>query len=236
MHNPTLILSLLSFNFDKIYCDYFKHKLEYGRKLFQNTEFDLHTLIINLNSKILKSPASRNESFYIPLYAAVRLLRPKIVVETGIHRGVSSLFILQALEDNDYGNLYSIDLPGAEYKINEKKIEKSTLSVTKVGICVPSTLQKRWTKILGDSKKKLPILLQKLKTVDLFLHDSNHSYEHMMFEFRTVWPYLSDNGILLADDVNWNRSLLDFSNQVERPSTILLKDIMSKYKFGFIIK
>lgn len=237
MHNPVLIPSLMSLNFDKFYCNYFKHKLEYARKLFQNNEEnDPVSLIIDLNSKILTIPSSRNESFYIPLYATTRLLKPKTVVETGIHRGVSSLFILQALEDNEDGNLHSIDLPHAEYKINEKKVEKSTLPITKVGICVTPKLQKRWTKILGDSKKELPNLLQKLKNVDLFLHDSNHSYEHMMFEFRTVWPHLSTGGILFADDINWNNALSDFSKEVDRTPTMLSRDASSNGKFGFIIK
>lgn len=237
IHNPILIPSLLSLNFDKIYCNYFKHKLEHARKLSQNSEEnDPVSIILDLNSKILKIPSSRNESFYIPLYAAARLLKPKTVVETGIHRGVSSLFILQALEDNGDGNLHSIDLPHAEYKINEKKVEKSILPVTKVGICVTAKLQKRWTKILGDSKKELPNLLQKLKNVDLFLHDSNHSYEHMMFEFRTVWPHLSTGGILFADDINWNNALSDFSKEVDRTPIMLSRDVSSNGKFGFIIK
>jgi predicted O-methyltransferase YrrM len=237
VHNPVLIPSLLSLNFDKLYCNYFKYKLEYARNLFQNNEEnDPASIIVDLNSKILIMPSSRNESFYIPLYAIIRLLKPKTVVETGIHRGVSSLFILQALEDNEDGNLHSIDLPHAEYKINEKKVKKSTLSVTKIGICVTAKLQKRWTKILGDSKIELPDLLQKLKTINLFLHDSNHSYEHMMFEFRTVWPHLSTGGILFADDINWNNALSDFSKEVDRTPIILSRDASSDGKFGFIIK
>jgi hypothetical protein len=43
------------------------------------------------------------------LYALCRLIRPRIVVETGVAAGVSSAFILKALNDNSYGILHSID-------------------------------------------------------------------------------------------------------------------------------
>ncbi|MEM4483260.1 MAG: hypothetical protein QXS19_05035 [Candidatus Methanomethylicia archaeon] len=48
------------------------------------------------------------------LYCLIRLIRPAIVVETGVASGIFSLSILQALNCNDYGHLYSIDLPNVE--------------------------------------------------------------------------------------------------------------------------
>lgn len=45
------------------------------------------------------------------LYAACRSVKPKVVVETGVRRGVSTAFILQALKDIKTGRLYSVDLP-----------------------------------------------------------------------------------------------------------------------------
>lgn len=67
--------------------------------------------------------------------------------------------------------------------------------------------------IIGNSKKELPKLLDKLKTIDLFFHDSDHSYEHMMFEFNTALPYLFDKKIILSDDVDLNDSFKDFSKK-----------------------
>jgi len=48
------------------------------------------------------------------LYVIVRLLKPEKVVETGVAAGVSSAFILEAMDDNGIGTLYSIDLPNYE--------------------------------------------------------------------------------------------------------------------------
>ena len=44
-------------------------------------------------------------------YSLVRLLKPELVVETGVGAGVSSWTILSAMEENRTGNLISIDLP-----------------------------------------------------------------------------------------------------------------------------
>jgi hypothetical protein len=53
------------------------------------------------------------------LYRLLRELRPRVSVETGVCNGVSTAFLLLALEDNEAGDLYSIDLPevaGEEYE------------------------------------------------------------------------------------------------------------------------
>ena len=44
------------------------------------------------------------------VYATVRILKPSIVVETGVASGVSTTLILQALSLNGKGQLYSIDI------------------------------------------------------------------------------------------------------------------------------
>ena len=90
--------------------------------------------------------------------------------------------------------------------------------------------------ILGDSKKELPKLLSSLKSIDMFLHDSKHTYEHMMWEFDTIWPSLSDDGILVSDDTNWNTSFVDFSSKVDRKNIQLVRDKISRETFGIILK
>ena len=119
---------MLTFDFHKIYCSYFKQKLNESRKIYQNfgtnnNKLPLLEKIQLLNNDILKK-TSRNEAFFIPLYFLVRELKPEKIIETGVHRGVSSLFILQALEDNGKGELYSIDLPLAEYNTDSRGATK----------------------------------------------------------------------------------------------------------------
>jgi predicted O-methyltransferase YrrM len=56
----------------------------------------------------------------------------------------------------------------------------------------------------------MPEVLAKRGPVDMFFHDSDHSYENMLMEFETVWPRLKPGGYILADDVWQNHALPDF--------------------------
>ncbi len=139
------------------------------------------------------------------LYVITRSIKPQIVIETGVASGLSSFIFLLAFSKNNRGHLYSIDLPqkDKDYLPSEKTI----------GWLVPDSMKDSWTLQLGDSKKILPNLLNELKECDLFLHDSDHSYEHMKWEFETVWPFL--NQALLADDINTNNAFDDFAKKYD---------------------
>lgn len=127
------------------------------------------------------------------LYVLCRIIKPEIVVETGVSEGFSSSFILHALEENKRGHLYSIDLPNRPGQILPNG--RTT------GWLVQEEFKYRWTLILGSSKEKLPILLNTLKNIDIFYHDSDHSYENMMFEFQLAKSYFKEGGLLLSDDI-----------------------------------
>jgi len=135
-------------------------------------------------------------------YLVCRLLKPAIVVETGVAYGVSSAFVLRALEENGYGALYSVDLPPLHRDY-----------ATSWGIAVPETLMDRWTLYRGSSARILPSLLKELGTVGVFLHDSLHTRRNMRREFETVWSRLPTGGILLADDVERNQAFGELRNR-----------------------
>jgi methyltransferase family protein len=62
---------------------------------------------------------------------------------------------------------------------------------------------RRWTLLLPD-------LLGVLGQVDLFLHDSDHSYENMVFEFEQALPRLVPGGVLMSDDTHLHPAWDDF--------------------------
>lgn len=126
-------------------------------------------------------------------YLACRLLEPEIVVETGVAYGVSSAFILKALEANGRGKLHSVDLPPLRRQYRRYW-----------GIAVPAELRGGWTLHRGSSRRVLPKVLQEVGTVDVFLHDSLHTRRNMRGEFGQVWPRLRGGGMILADDVERN--------------------------------
>jgi len=134
-------------------------------------------------------------------YLACRYLRPRVVVETGVAYGVTSTYILAALEDNNYGELCSIDLPPLAFN-----------AAADVGYFVPQELRLRWKLNLGPAKTLLPQLLERTKPIDLFVHDSLHTYSHMKWEFDVALSALRPGGLVISDDIDGNRA---FEQMVE---------------------
>ena len=75
---------------------------------------------------------------------------------------------------------------------------------------VPDVLRARHSLLLGQSRDTLPSLLADVDHVDVFFHDSDHSYANMIWEFETVWPKVAADGLLVSDDVLANSSFFDF--------------------------
>jgi len=148
------------------------------------------------------------------LYLLCRYLQPERVVETGVWLGYSSAMILQALEDNGIGLLTSIDLPGATYIADGTHVDESLCLGATTGMVVPQELWHRWQLILRDSREVLPGVLKENRQIDIFIHDSEHSYETMIFEYRTAWPHIKQGGLLISDDIDWNTAFLDFSKEI----------------------
>lgn len=155
------------------------------------------------------------QGYRLMLYLLVRKHKPEVVVETGVARGTSSSYILQAMHENGSGHLYSIDLPAESVAVDDDPDREShrftladgqTHQQYEVGYVVPDYLRDRWTLTLEDARTALPPLLEKLEKIDFFYHDSLHTYEHMKFEFESAWPYIKEGGLLLSDDVLWNNA------------------------------
>lgn len=136
------------------------------------------------------------------LYILHRVLKPEVTVETGVENGISSFFILQALEDNGLGRLYSIDVN--QFCPNGKKI----------GWLIPSNLRHRWKLVVGHSLRVLPTLCRQLQQIDVFIHDSEHTYHTMLTEYSIVYPVLRKGGILISDDTGRNEAFIHFSKKI----------------------
>ena len=153
------------------------------------------------------------------LHAVARELKPEVVVETGVASGRSSAAILDALDKNGKGKLYSIDLPlfyDAEaperFVTHEGNPEfKGFVPAGKQpGWLIPERLRARWELILGDSNTELPKLVERLGAIDMFYHDGDHSYETMSYEFRTLWEKIPEGGFLFSDDTKRNDAWREF--------------------------
>jgi predicted O-methyltransferase YrrM len=140
------------------------------------------------------------------IYALVRMCKPKVMMETGVFDGVSSVIILQAMAKNKAGILVSIDLPAHDTtKDPDREAKEGKLPIgCRPGWLIPNHLRSHHRLELGDSKELLPKLFEEYPKIDVFFHDSLHTFEHMAFEYNIAWKHLADRGILISDDIFWN--------------------------------
>lgn len=157
----------------------------------------------------------RNGSMLFPcitLYCLVRAAKPEIIVETGGTPGKSSAAILAAIRKNSKGLLYTFDLPPKiAAQIGSTEIHKKRPESTKPYWAVPINFRGKHIYIYGDTKKTLKKHLEKIGKIDIFIHDSCHTYAHMYFEYEAAWPFIKSGGFLVSDDIFGNTAFQDFA-------------------------
>lgn len=145
--------------------------------------------------------------------------KPNLIFETGVAYGISSSYILLGLDFLKQGKLISTDYIFFPFHSKET-----------VGQAIPDYLKSKHELIVSRSKEKLFDILKNTTNIDIFLHDSNHTYKHMMSEFRTAWPNIKEGGFLLSDNVHWNDAFLDFTDSINK------KPFITREGFGIIKK
>lgn len=132
-------------------------------------------------------------------YAIIRAKKPKLVVETGIDKGLGSCVIAAALmknaEEGSEGHMYGTDInPRAGYLLQEP--------------------YSNYGKILyGDSIQSLEKLSEK---IDIFINDSDHSSDYEMREYETIENKLSEGALILGDNAHCSDKLCRFANRTGR--------------------
>ena len=139
----------------------------------------------------------------LELYALVRLLRPAHAVEVGVSSGVSSAYLLRAMERNERGTLHSVDLPKKEIRTRSGSPSRypswSIPAGHSSGWAVPLRLRRRWDLRLGDKKDVLPLLGEELPSVGLFVYDVPHSERQASLDFAAVDRCLRPGAVAIAD-------------------------------------
>ena len=159
------------------------------------------------------------------IWCLVAHLRPAAVVETGVAHGLTSRVILEGIQRNGSGHLWSVDLPAVDPALHHE-----------IGIAIPAALRSHWTYVEGTSRRRLPDLVRGLTHVDLFLHDSLHTGRNTFFELDTVWPTLPPGGAALVDDIHRNLGFSRFTEQVAPAAWVAARHVSGDGLWGAAIK
>jgi predicted O-methyltransferase YrrM len=129
-------------------------------------------------------------------YAFVRALKPKLVVETGVDKGLGSVLLSSALlrnkADGFEGRYLGTDInPEAGFLLSGKWAEVGKI-------------------LYGDSIESLRGISQ---PIDLFINDSDHSADYELREYRTVQEKLARDAVVLGDNSHSSRSLCTFARE-----------------------
>ncbi len=132
-------------------------------------------------------------------YAIARATKPRVIIETGVDKGMGACVLTAALrrnrEEGFNGRYYGTDIdPGAGYLLSGKYAEYGTI-------------------LVGDS---IDSLLKFDGMVDLFINDSDHSAEYEAREYAAIGNKLSGQAIVLGDNSHCSTKLLEFSLQTNR--------------------
>jgi hypothetical protein len=126
-------------------------------------------------------------------YALARLMKPKVIVETGVDKGLGSVLLCSALLRNDRegspGRYYGTDIdPQAGYLLGPPYNSVGQI-------------------LYGDSIESL----KQLDDIDLFINDSNHSSDYERREYQAIAPKLTHSAVILGDNAHCTCELALFS-------------------------
>jgi len=136
----------------------------------------------------------------LELHAIARLLRPEHVVEVGVSSGVSSAYLLAALERNGRGTLHSVDLPSTPSRsARSRGASWSIPPGWSSGWAVPPRLRRRWDLRLGDKTDVIPRLAGELSRIGLVVYDVPHDEADLAREFAMLDRRLLVGAVAIAD-------------------------------------
>jgi predicted O-methyltransferase YrrM len=132
-------------------------------------------------------------------YAVVRALKPEVVVETGVDKGLGALLLCSALRRNAAeghgGRYYGTDID------------------PQAGFLLAPPYDAFGKILLGDSLTSLSAFGE---TIGVFINDSDHSADYEYREYLAVRDRLAPGAILLGDNAHVTDSLLRFARQTGR--------------------
>lgn len=139
-------------------------------------------------------------------YAMVRATKPRVIVETGVDRGLGTAVLAAALLQNEKEGY-----PGTVY---------ATDIAADCGHLLAEPYKKYCKILIGDSIESLRGLDQ---PTDIFLHDSLHEPEYEWSEFTAIEPRLHSASLVLSDNSLFTSKLLEFA-QRRRCSFLYFQD------------
>ncbi|MBN2544935.1 MAG: class I SAM-dependent methyltransferase [Spirochaetes bacterium] len=149
--------------------------------------------IEKINFKIIGNlcrKASKPYFWALFIFKLIRNLKPTLCLELGTFIGISGSYIASALKLNNKGKLITIE---GNMPFREKAVENfNKLNLNNI------------VSICGRFQNVLPDILRKNNPIDFAFIDGHHDEHATQDYYRMILPYLSDNAVLVFDDISWS--------------------------------
>ncbi|MEU9169715.1 class I SAM-dependent methyltransferase [Streptomyces sp. NPDC048420] len=195
-----------------------------GQELWDTVAEELHDCGFAFGRHTYGQYSDADAALGRALWCTVLHTRPTVAVETGVARGITSRIVLEALERNGEGHLWSVDLP--------HPFERDLRAQT--GIAVPAHRRSRWSYIEGSSRRRLPGLLRELGRVDMFVHDSLHTARNTRFEMKCVGQVLHPGGMMFVDDISTHQGFADWTRSAPQARALICPSADGEGLFGIV--
>jgi predicted O-methyltransferase YrrM len=141
------------------------------------------------------------------IYFLTRVRKPKVIVETGVAAGYSSQVFLMAISRNGSGRLFSSDFPYFRLQNPEQFI----------GILVDDAFREAWQLFIKGDENNLDQICSKVSKIDFFHYDSDKRYRGRKRAYEKIKTRLSNNAIVIFDDIQDNSFFYDLTINEEIP-------------------
>lgn len=132
-------------------------------------------------------------------YAAVRALKPHVVLESGVDKGLGAMLLCQALERNaDEG------APGRYIGLDINPA---------AGALLTPPYSRHAQLIIGDALASITTLSD---PIDIYINDGDHRPDYEMREYHAIAPKLAPNGLILGDNSHATDALARFAEATGR--------------------
>lgn len=165
------------------------------------------------------------------LYLVTRLLNPKTVLEIGVANGMSTAYLLGALEHMDSSsrpNVYAIDRPLFASVIRNRRGEVGLTSGIvpddrEAGWIAPRSLREKFGHqfYVGDFTWILDDILQDIPAPDLVVYDASKDSEEMRMAYDRCIDSLAPGGVLVSDDVLVNDAFQNATTGIPGDSAVV---------------
>lgn len=150
--------------------------------------------------------ASKPAFWAIFLFKLIRKLDPSSCVELGSCVGISASYQAAALSINGKGTLITLEgSPEIAEIANEtlKSLDHQNTSV-----------------IIGAFQETLEGVLESSEPIDFFFNDGHHDHNAVIQYFNAALPHLSDQAVIVFDDISWSPGMRKAWNEIEKDKRV----------------